>query len=178
MRSDAMSRDFLTALALVALAAASALAQPAGAGAAPADERLAPPASERLALTLAARGVQIYQCRERAWAFFAPEAELLDAQGRVVGTHGAGPFWQLAADGSRVGGQVKARVDAPAAADIPWLLLAAKAYAGALPGGQLAGVRHIQRINTQGGIAPAGSCVNQQTVRVAYTADYLFFKDL
>jgi Protein of unknown function (DUF3455) len=138
---------------------------------------IAPPSSERLALTLGARGVQIYQCRERAWAFVAPEAELLDAQGRVVGTHGAGPFWQMA-DGSRISGQVKARADAPGATDIPWLLLAAQADAGTSPGGQLAGVRHIQRLNTHGGIAPAGDCVTQQTVRVAYTADYLFFKDL
>lgn len=42
--------------------------------------------------------------------------------------------------------------------------------------GALAGVSHIQRLNTRGGLAPADTCVNQQSVRVAYTADYLFFR--
>jgi Protein of unknown function (DUF3455) len=133
----------------------------------------APPADARLALTLGARGVQIYECRDQAWAFVAPEAELLDAQDRVVGTHGAGPFWQLA-DGSRIAGRVKARADAPGGREIPWLLLTAQAESG-VPGG-FAGVSHIQRLNTRGGLAPAGACVNQQSVRVAYTADYLFFR--
>lgn len=134
---------------------------------------MAPPADASLALALAARGVQIYECRGQAWTFVAPEAELLDAQGRAIGTHGAGPFWQLA-DGSRIGGRVKARVDAPGGRDIPWLLLTAQAEGVAV--GALSGIGHIQRLNTRGGLAPAGACVNQQTVRVAYTADYLFFR--
>lgn len=133
----------------------------------------APPADAHLALTLGARGVQIYECRNQAWAFVAPEAELLDLQDRVVGTHGAGPFWQLA-DGSRIVGRVKARTEAPGGREIPWLLLAAQADGSAA--GALNGVSHIQRLNTRGGLAPAGVCVNQQSVRVAYTADYLFFR--
>jgi Protein of unknown function (DUF3455) len=149
-----------------------AAALPLGAAAADALPT-APPADARLALTLGARGVQIYECRDQAWAFVAPEADLLDAQDRVVGTHGAGPFWQLA-DGSRVGGRVKARAHAPGGREIPWLLLTAHAEGSAAGG--LTGVSHIQRLNTRGGLAPAGACVNRQTVRVAYTADYLFFR--
>lgn len=133
----------------------------------------APPADARLALILAARGVQIYECRDQGWALVAPEAVLFDAQDRVVGTHSAGPFWQLA-DGSRVGGRVEARVDAPGGREIPWLLLKAQALPAAP--GALHGVSHIQRLNTRGGLAPAGTCINQQTVRVAYSADYLFFR--
>lgn len=148
-------------------------ALPLAAAASPDALPTAPPADASLALTLAARGVQIYECREQAWALVAPEAVLLDAQDRVVGTHGAGPTWQLT-DGSRVAGSVQAHFDAPGSREIPWLLLIAQAEPSTP--GSLAGVRYIQRINTWGGLAPAGVCVNQQSVRVAYTADYLFFR--
>jgi hypothetical protein len=150
-----------------------AAALPLAAAASPDALPTAPPADARLALTLAARGVQIYECREQAWALVAPEAVLLDAQNRVVGTHGAGPSWQLT-DGSRVDGSVQAGFEAPGGREIPWLLLTAQPEPAAP--GALAGIRYIQRLNTWGGLAPAGACVNQQSVRVAYTADYLFFR--
>jgi len=61
-------------------------------------------------MIVAARGVQIYECRVRKdagagyeWAFVAPEAELFDAKGNAIGRHGAGPTWQ-ATDGSRIVG--------------------------------------------------------------------------
>ncbi|MFZ5551452.1 MAG: DUF3455 domain-containing protein [Pseudomonadota bacterium] len=149
------------------------VAWPIVATASPDTPSIAPPPGAHLALTLAARGVQVYECRDQAWAFVAPEAVLLDAQGRQIGTHGAGPHWQLG-DGSRLQGRVTARAEAPGQHHIPWLLLAAQA--GSAAPGALAGVSHIQRLNTWGGLAPAGACVNQQSVRVAYTADYLFFK--
>lgn len=148
-------------------------ALPLAAAAAPDALPTAPPPGASLAFTLAARGVQIYECREQAWAFVAPEAVLLDTQDRVVGTHGAGPTWQLN-DGSRIGGRVQARVEAPGGREIPWLLLAAQAEPSAP--GSLTGISHIQRLNTRGGLAPSGACVNQQSARVAYTADYLFFR--
>jgi Protein of unknown function (DUF3455) len=69
---------------------------------------------------------------------------------------------------------VKARVDAPGGRDIPWLLLTAQAEGNATGG--LTGISHIQRLNTRGGLAPAGDCVDRESVRVAYTADYLFFR--
>ena len=137
------------------------------------------PANERLALTAAATGVQIYECRPAKaggfeWAFVAPEATLFDQHGRVIGTHGAGPFWQ-ATDGSRVVGSVKARADAPAAGAIPWLLLETKSTAVA---GSLSAVTSIQRIHTVGGIAPVAGCGVASagtTTRVPYSADYVFF---
>lgn len=141
---------------------------------------LQPVAGLAPALTLAARGVQVYECRAVAsaaapgWAFVAPEAELFDGEGRLAGTHGAGPFW-LAADGSRIDGAVKARADAPAAGAIPWLLLVARPRPGA---GLFARVTFVQRVNTVGGVAPADGCgtgtIGTQ-VRVPYTADYHFF---
>jgi hypothetical protein len=133
-----------------------------------------------------ARGVQIYECRlaegaaAPAWAFVAPEAQLFADAGSsaVLGTHGAGPFWQ-AADGSRIVGTVKARADAPAAGSIPWLLLATTAQGGNA-GGQMGPVTNIQRIHTAGGVAPASGCATRadagQRVRVPYTADYVYFK--
>lgn len=142
-------------------------------------EALAPGRDEQFALTVAARGVQVYECRPGAaggapaWAFVAPDAELLDAQGRQVGTHGAGPHW-LAADGSRLHGTVKARADAPRGDAIPWLLLATTASG---PQGAFSGVTSIQRIHTTGGLAPAGACdVLGKQARIPYTADYRLFR--
>jgi hypothetical protein len=148
-------------------------AAPLAAAASPDALPTAPPADARLTLTLTARGVQIYECRDQAWNLVTPEAVLLDAQDRVVGTHGAGPTWQLA-DGSRVGGNVQASFEAPGGREIPWLLLTAQPEPSAR--GVLAGISHIQRLNTRGGLAPAGACVDRQSARVAYTADYLFFR--
>jgi len=89
------------------------------------------PADEAPLMTLAAQGVQIYECRAEqgkaaAWAFVAPDAELFDAGGRRIGHHGAGPHWEHE-DGSRIVGAVRARVDASRPADTPWLLLATRA---------------------------------------------------
>ena len=88
-------------------------------------EKLKPSADESLVMIVAAKGVQIYECRARKdapnafeWAFVAPQADLLDSRGQTFGTHGAGPFWQ-AADGSRIEGTVKQRADAPVAGAIP-----------------------------------------------------------
>src|SRR5215510_1046892 len=94
-------------------------------------DNLAPGANETLALVMPASGVQVYECRAKKdaagheWAFVAPEADLFDARGNVIGRHGAGPAW-WAADGSRVTATVKARANAPADGSIPWLLLTAK----------------------------------------------------
>jgi Protein of unknown function (DUF3455) len=143
-------------------------------------DAIQPATNESLATTVGARGVQVYECRVRKdgggheWAFVAPDADLLDAHGKAIGHHGAGPYWQ-AADGSRVVGTVKARADAPATGAIPWLLLTTKSSGSA---GEFSNITSIQRVNTVGGIAPATPCTAQLTgtpVRVPYTADYRLF---
>jgi hypothetical protein len=143
-------------------------------------EALTPGAEQVLAMTVPARGVQIYECRAKRdgsgfeWTFIAPEAELFDGSARPIGTHGAGPTWQ-SADGSRVVGAVKARADAPAAGAVPWLLLATKSTG---PEGAFSRVTRIQRINTAGGAAPTAACTEAllgRAARVPYTADYLLF---
>jgi hypothetical protein len=137
------------------------------------------PANAAYIETVGARGVQIYECRAKRdnpdqaeWAFVAPEAELFDSSGNRIGNHYAGPHWE-AADGSRVVGSVVARNNAPAASDIPWLLLNAR---NAGQPGRFAGITHIQRVHTRGGVAPTSGCdkMNIGTgARVPYTTDYV-----
>jgi Protein of unknown function (DUF3455) len=146
-------------------------------------DSLKPGAQERAAFVRHARGVQIYRCDAAEggafkWTFVAPQAQLFDtaASQAVLGTHGAGPFWQ-GNDGSRVVGKVKSRAEASnAAADIPWLLLTTTAEGAS---GQMTSVKSIQRIKTVGGVAPASGCAAAADVgkqaRVPYTADYVFF---
>jgi Protein of unknown function (DUF3455) len=164
------------ASALLAACASSPIAPPV-------PDNLKPDAKERAAFVRHARGVQIYRCDAAEggafkWIFVAPEAQLFDsaASQSVLGTHGAGPFWQ-GNDGSRVVGKLKSRADAAnAAADIPWLLLTTTAEGTS---GQMTTVKSIQRIKTVGGVAPASGCAAAsdagKQARVPYTADYVFF---
>jgi hypothetical protein len=139
---------------------------------------LAAPPTESLVRTLWADGVQIYECRAKpdagaapAWVFVAPEANLADAGGVLVGHHYAGPTWE-AADGSKVVGTVKAKADSPDAGAIPWLLLAT--HSTGQPG-LFAKVTTIQRVATMGGAMPATGCdattIGKQA-RVPYKAQY------
>jgi hypothetical protein len=143
---------------------------------------LVPPASAALLFELGARGVQIYECEATpndpavfAWTFKAPEAELLNARGKVVGTHFGGPTWQ-ANDGSAVVAAVLERADAPNPKKaIPWLLLEARSHSGS---GAFATVTHIQRLDTVGGVAPKKGCDAahaSEVARVPYKATYAFF---
>lgn len=139
---------------------------------------LQPPAGQVFWRNVPARGVQVYDCKAKAdgsgateWVFVAPEAELQDAEGRWSGKHDAGPHWE-ARDGSKIKGSVKARADAPQAGAIAWLLLATESVG---PAGIYAKVMSIQRVNTVGGVAPAGGCTAGQQQRVPYTADYRMF---
>lgn len=139
-----------------------------------------------LAMSIAARGVQIYECRAAAataggtrheWAFVAPEAELFDADGHAIGRHGAGPHWTFE-DGTRVTGRVTGRAEAPQAGAIPWLLLESRTTPPNGPLNAMNDLRSIQRVNTAGGKAPAEACQPAEAgsrVRVPYTADYLFY---
>ena len=170
----------VTAVLLALLVAACATPQPPS-SMVKVPDKLKPGASESLAMIVAAKGVQIYECRARKdqvggyeWAFVAPEADLFDARGNRIGRHYAGPHWE-STDGSKISGTVKERADAPVADAIPWLLLAAKSVG---PDGSFSKVTSIQRVNTVGGVAPKVGC-SQAAVgtpaRTNYTADYYFF---
>ena len=139
------------------------------------------PSNQMLALTLTAKGVQIYECRavasdpaEFEWVFKAPEADLFDAQGHKAGRHYAGPSWELN-DGGKVVGRVKAKADAPDGKGVPWLLLEAAQATGS---GIMGKVQSIQRVDTVGGKAPADSpdpAKAGKELRVEYTATYKFY---
>ena len=170
------THDFFASLVLVT-AAAGAASTGADLGTLPDFNSSGMSSSERLA----ARGVQVYQCRATPgaasgpmqWVFVAPQADLFDAEGRRVGRHFDGPRWQ-ADDGSRIVGSVKARVDAPRAGAIPWLLLTTASEGRA---GRFSRVAQVQRVNTTGGVAPEAGCDAASlgvSVRVPYTADYVF----
>ena len=150
----------------------------AAAGAQQVPEALQPPANEQQVLQLHAKGDQVYSCKvdgpQPGWTLKAPDAQLFDKDGKVFGKHFAGPSWQ-ASDGSRVAGKAAANAPSPEEDSIPWLLVKVVSREGE---GVLARVTSVQRINTKGGKAPASGCDAEhagQEVRVAYSADYVFF---
>src|SRR5258707_2556929 len=143
-------------------------------------ESLRAPAGEEVILAAHATGTQIYVCQAGAdqkfgWVFKAPEAELTDATGKKIAHHFAGPTWKHA-DGSEVKAKVVAKQDAPKPEAIPWLLLSATSHSGE---GIFSRVTSIQRIHTEGGIAPeAKSCEGSNAGKeagTAYAADYYFY---
>lgn len=125
-------------------------------------------------------GSQIYTCEpgtdgKPGWTLKAPEAELRDQQGAIIGRHYAGPTWKHN-DGSEVEGKAVARADSPDSDSIPWLLVSATGHSRV---GLLSHVTSIQRIHTHGGKPPSGSDCNaskqNSEVKSSYTADYYFY---
>jgi len=124
------------------------------------DELQAPP-SQHLELSVHAKGMQIYECKQAKddatrfeWSLKGPEATLFDGTGRQAGQHYVGPTWE-SVDGSKVVGELKAKDKGPDSSAIPWLLLSAKSATGH---GVLSNVQWIQRVETHGGKAPAQGC--------------------
>jgi hypothetical protein len=169
------SKSLIIGALLAASPAAFAVSAPGGTG-----PGLIPAGNLVPALMLTADGVQVYECRLRdasgayAWTFVAPDATLYD------GNHSVGRFatlnhWESTDDRSAVTGIP--RVSQPAdPGNLPWLLYDARP---AGEDGMFAGVAAIQRVNTSGGVAPAGGCTSDnagEEARVAFRADYYFYK--
>jgi hypothetical protein len=166
----------IRALATLFVAACVLFSSAANGGQAPPE--LQPPAKERLLLQVHAKGDQIYSCNTDggrfSWTLKAPDAQLFSKDGKSFGKHFAGPSWR-ATDGSQLVGKAAVTVPSPDGNSIPWLLVTVVSRSG---DGVLAHVTSIQRINTNGGKAPASGCDaahSGQDLRVPYTADYLFF---
>jgi uncharacterized protein DUF3455 len=146
-------------------------------------------------------GTQNYTCLPTAtggfaYTLFTPEATLFDDHGKQLITHFFAPnaiengtiraTWQHSKDSSEVFAKlVKPSTDpafvAPGA--IPWLLLAmAGVQPGPTGGATLTTTTFVQRINTEGGVAPATGCASAadvgRTAFVPYTADYYFYRDV
>ena len=134
---------------------------------------------EEVVLLAHGSGSQIYTCRADAdgkfiWTLKAPEAELTDGKGTVIGRHFAGPSWQLK-DGSAVTGKASAQVDSQDPGSIPWLLVNVVSHSG---NGLLTKVTTIQRVSTRGGKPPALGCDEAHRdaeTKSKYTADYYFY---
>ncbi|OYU97840.1 MAG: hypothetical protein CFE45_18840 [Burkholderiales bacterium PBB5] len=123
-----------------------------------------------------------YECRDKAnaagqfeWAFVGPQAVLNDRAGQAVGRYFGPPATWVSLDGSQLTGTQLAVAPAQPGS-LPLQLVKANPAMGA---GALAGVSHIQRVATQGGVAPASPCDaagrgSRQVVK--YQADYIFYK--
>lgn len=147
-----------------------------------------------------AYGTQNYLCLLApggfAWTFIGPQATLFDDGGRQLITHflSANPdengtpraTWQQSEDTSAVWALAVANSSDPAYVKpgaIPWLLLrVVGAEEGPTGGAALSGATFIQRVNTNGGVAPpAKSCAQAVDIGrkalVPYTADYVFYRN-
>lgn len=135
--------------------------------------------------TYYAIGVQKYKARIKEgsnpvtyeWVFVAPQAILYSITNEKVGTHGAGPFWELSSMDSIFAQHFSPARTAPSPdpESIDWLLL--KPKTGTTPTGIFSDVDYIQRIATKGGKAPSTGPTNiNATVEVKYKAVYRFTK--
>jgi hypothetical protein len=138
------------------------------------------PAGQKQMMSTWASGEITYECREKAgmagqheWAFVGPVATLYSGDKKMVGKYYAGPTWE-AADGSKVTGKQVAIAPATPGS-IPLQLVKAEPAMGQ---GAMTGVNYIQRLNTNGGVAPAMGCDAMGKGKrqvVAYEADYVFY---
>lgn len=125
------------------------------------DPSIAVPAGTKLAFALDALGSQVYVCQTSgssyAWTLQAPDA-LLYKRGKKVGTQYT--------DGSLVIG-TKVSAFTPDATTIPWLLLQATSHADK---GKMDDVTFVQRLYTEGGLAPdAATCTADHVGEVTPT---------
>lgn len=135
------------------------------------------PATHEPALQLGSRGVQIFRCEKRenrlVWVFRQPQAELIDADGKTVGRHGANFSFEHD-DGSRLVSAIVAYDEASRPTDLRWLLMTTRSFGK----GALENVSHVQRVNTAGGMPPAHCEASQlnQLLRVDFTSDFIFYR--
>ncbi len=140
------------------------------------------PAGHAVAMETVGAGDITYECRDKAaameqyeWAFVGPSATLRDRQGRVVGRYFGPPATWAAMDGSALTG-TQVAVAPAAAGSIPLQLVKANPATGQ---GAMSGLSYVQRVATQGGVAPASACDAATKGRreiVKYQADYIFWK--
>lgn len=140
------------------------------------------PAGHKVAWETVGVGEITYECRAKAnqagafeWVFVGPKADLNGRGGNKLGTYFGPPATWAANDGSAVtGAQVAV---APAmAGSIPLQLVKANPATGM---GAMNGTTYIQRVATQGGVAPSTACDGMAVGRkevVRYQADYIFWK--
>lgn len=140
------------------------------------------PAGHRVVMETVGVGQITYECRAKAnmadafeWVFVGPQAALNDRSGKTVGSYYGPPATWASTDGSKLTGSQLAVAPA-GAGNIPLQLVKANPATGS---GAMNGISHIQRVATQGGVAPSMACgastAGQKQV-VNYQADYVFWK--
>jgi hypothetical protein len=178
-RFEIRQRGIVAGCVALLLGAGTAIAAP-GRSRPDVPDTIKAPADAKVVFHAWASGVQIYVCQQGTdgkaqWTLKAPEADLRNRKGAIVGHHSAGPTWKHK-DGSEVTGKAAARVDSPQPDSIPWLLVTAVSHSG---DGVLAQVTTIQRVETKGGIAPPESTCDASKLdtqtRVPYSAQYYFY---
>ena len=175
-----------TTLAATAALALSACASNMSAPATPFSQASLPaavqvPAGHQVAMETVGVGQITYECRARKdmagheWVFVGPDAKLMDRMGQQVGKYYGPPATWESNDGSKLTG-TQVAVAPGAAGAIALQLVKANPAMGM---GAMQGVTYIQRVATQGGVAPAmlcdGSKVGTQQI-VNYQADYILWK--
>lgn len=140
------------------------------------------PAGNKVAMETVGVGEITYECRAKAnttgefeWVFVGPDAKLMDRSGKMVGKYFGPPATWESTDGSKVTA-VQVAVAPAAAGSIPLQLVKANPAMG---NGAMTGTTYIQRVATQGGVAPAMPCTatsvgTKQIVK--YQADYIIYK--
>lgn len=140
------------------------------------------PAGHRVAMETVGVGQITWECRadkemagKYVWTFAGPDAKLIDQSGKQVGTYYGPPATWEAMDGSKITGKQLA-VSPGGAGNIPLQVVQANPAMGM---GAMSGVTYIQRVKTQGGVAPNSACgmdnMGAKAI-VNYQADYIFWK--
>ena len=181
------STAFSGALGLICIATLAACAAPSGLAMAPFSQAaladaVKVPAGNVVKLESVGAGEITYECRAKAdmagqfeWVFVGPDAVLSDRTGKRIGKYYGPPATWEAMDGSKITG-AQVAVSPAAAGSIPLQLVKANPAMGA---GAMQGVTYIQRVATQGGVAPSTACVASamgQKQIVKYQADYIFWR--
>ena len=140
------------------------------------------PTGHRVALETVGVGDITYECRVKAnmadaheWVFVGPQADLKSRSGAKLGTYYGPPATWASADGSKITG-TQVAVAPAGTGNIPAQLVKANPAMGT---GAMTNVTYVQRVATQGGVAPASACdkgaIGRKEV-VKYQADYIFWK--
>ncbi|MBC7917916.1 MAG: DUF3455 domain-containing protein [Rhodoferax sp.] len=178
-----MIRRFAPLVLIAGLGAcASHSPQPAPFSQAALPEAVKVPTGHAVSMETAAAGNITYQCRAKKdmagqfeWVFVGPEAPMVDRSGKSVGKYYGPPATWESNDGSKVSG-AQVAVAPNGTGNIPLQLVKANPATGM---GAMQGVTYIQRVATEGGVAPALPCgqpTECQKQVVTYRADYIFWR--
>lgn len=140
------------------------------------------PAGNKVAMETVGIGEITYQCNPKKdmadqfeWSFVGPDARLNERSGKQVGKYYGPPATWESMDGSKLTG-AQVAVAPNGTGNIPHQLVKGNPAMG---NGAMTGVTYIQRVSTQGGLAPATACAAGNAGAkqiVKYQADYIFYK--